>query len=40
MDESEDDILWKDYSSYESDSRTNSEYELGEEEENEDDDWN
>ena len=40
MDGSEDDILWKDYSRYESDSSTSSEDELGEEEENEDDDGN
>ena len=39
MDRSEDDIFWKD-SSYESDSITNSEDELGVEEENEADDWN
>ena len=37
MDGSEDDTLWKD-SCYESDSSTNSEDELGEEE-NEDNDW-
>ena len=39
MDGSEDDILWKD-SSYESDSSTNSQDELGEEEGNEGDHWN